>query len=163
LTAFDYAVLAVVVVSVLFSLVRGAVREVMALASWIGAFLIALHVAPILSRLLPESFGHPWLRLFGSFIALMLVSLLLFALLSLAMAEFVRGSGLKPWDRSLGAVFGLARALVILVVLVLAAGLTPLPREPAWRNAMLSPPLEVLAKKVRAFLPAALAARIRFE
>ena len=163
LTAFDYAVLAVVVVSVLFSLVRGAVREVMALASWIGAFLIALHVAPILSRLLPASFGHPWMRLFASFIGLMLVSLLRFALLSLALAEFVRGSGLKPWDRSLGVVFGLARALVILVVLVLAAGLTPLPREPAWRNAMLSPPLEALAKTVRAFLPAALAARIRFK
>jgi membrane protein required for colicin V production len=103
------------------------------------------------------------LRLFASFIGLMLVSLLLFALLSRAMAEFVRGSGLKPWDRALGVVFGMARALVILVVLVLAAGLTPLPREPIWRNAMSSAPLEALAKRVRVFLPAALAARIRFE
>lgn len=163
LTAFDYAVLAVVVISVLFSLFRGAVREIMALASWIGSFLIALHGAPILSRLLPESFGHPWLRLFASFIALMLVCLVVFALLSLAMAEFVRNSGLKPWDRWLGLIFGLVRAVVILVVLVLAAGLTPLPREPAWRNAVSRPPLEALAKAVRAFLPASLAGRIHFE
>jgi membrane protein required for colicin V production len=163
LTAFDYAVVAVVVVSVLFSLVRGAVREVMSLVSWIGAFLIALHLAPILSRLLPESFGHPWLRLFAAFIGVMLVCLVVFMLFTLALAEFVRGAGLKPWDRLLGAVFGLARAVVILVVLVLAAGLTPLPREPAWRNALSSPPLEALAKTVRAFLPQAVAARIQFE
>ena len=50
LTPFDYTVLAVVGVSVLVSLFRGAVREVMSILSWIGAFMIALHYAPGLSR-----------------------------------------------------------------------------------------------------------------
>jgi membrane protein required for colicin V production len=52
---------------------------------------------------------------------------------------------------------------VILLALVLAAGLTPLPHDPAWRNALVTPPLVALAKKARAFLPEALAERIRFE
>ena len=163
MTAFDYAVLAVVGLSMLVSLFRGAVREVMSLASWVGAVWIALHFSPKVAPLLPVSLGHPWLRLFGAFIALMVVSLLFFALVSLALARLVRGLGLGPWDRGVGILFGLVRALVLLVALVLAAGLTPLPREAAWRNALFSPPLVALAKNARAFLPASLAQRIRFD
>jgi membrane protein required for colicin V production len=63
----------------------------------------------------------------------------------------------------MGVLFGLVRGLVILVGLVLVAGMTPLPREPAWRNALFSPTLVALAKSARAFLPAPLAERIHFE
>jgi membrane protein required for colicin V production len=163
MTAVDYAVLGVVGVSVLLSVFRGAVREVMALASWVGAFLIARYFAPMCSSVLPASLSHPWLRLALAFAGLMLVSLVLFALATVALTRVVRRSKLVPWDRALGVVFGLARALVILVALALAAGLTPLPRDPAWRNALVGPPLVMLAKKARAFLPQALAERIRFE
>lgn len=163
LTAFDYAVLGVVGLSVVVSLFRGAVREVMALGSWVGAFLISLHFAPSLSHVLPASVGHPWVRLCVAFVGLIVVSLMLFALLTLALGRLVRGAGLGPWDRAAGVLFGVVRALVILVGLILVAGLTSLPREPAWRNAVFSPPLVGLAKSARAFLPAALAERIHFE
>jgi membrane protein required for colicin V production len=162
-TLFDYAVLAVVAVSVLVSLFRGAVREVMSIASWIAAFLIALHYAPMLSELLPVAVKHGWLRLFIAFVGLMLGALLVFALLTLAVSQLVRRTGLAPWDRALGALFGLARALVILIALVLIAELTPLPKEPAWRNALFRPPLEAMAKNVRAFLPAGIADKIHFQ
>ncbi len=163
MTTVDYAALGIAGLSVLVSLFRGAVREVMALASWIGAFLIARYFAPMFSKLLPASLSHPWLRLAVAFAGLMLVSLVLFALVTVALTRIVRRSKLAPWDRALGMLFGLARALVILVALVLAAGLTPLPRDPAWRNALFTPPLVALAKKARAYLPEALAERIRFE
>ena len=163
MTPFDYAVLAVVGVSVLVSLFRGAVREVMSILSWIAAFLIALHYAPMLSELLPVAVKHSWLRLFVAFVVLMIGSLILFALVTLAVSQLVRRTGLAPWDRALGALFGLARALVILIALVLIAELTPLPKEPAWRNAMFRPPLEAMAKNVRAFLPAGMANKIHFQ
>lgn len=163
MTAVDYAALGIAGLSVLVSFFRGAVREVMALSSWIGAFLIARHFAPMCSSLLPASLSHPWLRLAVAFAGLMLVSLVLFALVTVALTRIVRRSKLNPWDRALGVLFGLARALVILVALVLAAGLTPLPRDPAWRSALFTPPLVALAKKARAYLPEALAERIRFE
>ena|SRR5215831_6347134 len=163
MTPFDYAVLAVVGVSVLVSLFRGAVREVMSIVSWIAAFLIALHYAPQLADMLPLAVKHAWLRLFLAFVAVMIASLVLFALLTFAISTLVRRTGLAPWDRALGVLFGLARALIILIALVLIAQLTPLPREPAWRNAMLRPPLEAMAKNVRAFLPASMAQRIHFQ
>jgi membrane protein required for colicin V production len=163
MTAFDYAVLGVAGLSALVGVFRGAVREVMALASWVGAFLIALHFAPMLTGVLPESLAHPWLRFAVAFAGVMLVGLVLFALVTVAATRLVRRSKLAPWDRALGMLFGLGRALVIVVALVLAAGLTPLPRQPAWRNALFSAPLVTLAKHVRPWLPEALAERIHFE
>lgn len=163
MTGVDYAALCIVALSVLVSLFRGALREVMALASWVGAFLIARAFAPMFSSLVPAALTHPWLRLAIAFAGLMLISLLVFALLTVALARAVRGTKLVPWDRALGVVFGIARALVVLVALVLLAGLTPLPHDSAWRNALVVPSLVALAKKVRAYLPAALAERIRFE
>jgi membrane protein required for colicin V production len=117
----------------------------------------------MLSELLPAAVKHSWLRLFIAFVVLMIGSLVLFALLTLAVSQLVRRTGLAPWDRALGVLFGLARALVILIALVLIAELTPLPREPAWRNAVFRPPLEAMAKNVRAFLPAGMADKIHFQ
>jgi membrane protein required for colicin V production len=116
----------------------------------------------MVSGLLPASIGLAWLRLFLAFVALMIISLLVFTVIALALSRLIKGSGLAPWDRALGLLFGLVRALVILVALMLVAGLTPLPREAAWRNALLRPPLEGLAKNALAFLPRALAERVRF-
>jgi membrane protein required for colicin V production len=163
MTPFDYTVLGVVGVSVLVSLFRGAIREVMSILSWIAAFMIALHFAPQLADALPFAVKHTWLRLFIAFVVLMVGSLLLFALLTLAISQLIRRTGLAPWDRALGALFGLARALIILIALMLIAELTPLPREPAWRNALFRPPLEKVAKNVVAFLPAGMADKIHFQ
>jgi membrane protein required for colicin V production len=162
-TGFDYAVLGILGLSVVAGLFRGALREVMSITSWTCAFLISLHFAPTLSAMLPSAVSHPWLRLFLAFVALLVASLVLFSLVTLALTQVIKKAGLSAWDRVLGVLFGMARAVVILVALVLAAGMTPLPHEATWRNAVFSPPLEALAKNVRVFLPAALAERIHFD
>jgi len=162
-TAFDYTALAVIGLSVLVSIFRGAVREIMALASWIGSGYIAVQFSPVASGLLPSALSNPTIRIAVAFVVLLLVSLLLFALVSLAVSQLVRKAGLSSIDRTVGAFFGFLRGVVVLVLLVLVAGLTPLPRDPAWRNATFSPPLEALAIYARGFLPEAFAARIHYE
>jgi membrane protein required for colicin V production len=98
-----------------------------------------------------------------AFIGVLVGCLLLFGLLGLALSAWVRKGGLTGTDRLLGAFFGMARGVLILVALVLVAGLTPLPREKAWRNAVLSAPLESVAIFARTYLPSPLASRIRYE
>jgi membrane protein required for colicin V production len=162
-TIFDYVVLAVIGLSVLVSIFRGAVREVMALASWIGSGFVAIQFSPSVSGVLPSAISNPTIRIAVAFVVLLLISLLLFALVSLAVSNLAKKAGLSSIDRIVGAFFGLLRGIVVLVLLVLVAGLTPLPRDPAWRNATFSPPLEALAIFARGFLPEPFAARIRYE
>lgn len=163
MTGFDYIVLVVMALSVLVSVVRGALREFVALASWVVSGFVAVRFAPSVSGLFPSVVTSPEIRVAAAFIVVLVICLLLFAVVSLVLTKLIAKSGLNGTDRTLGALFGLVRGVLILVLLVMLGGLTPLPREPAWRNAMFSPPLEALALYARGYLPQRFTEHIRFD
>jgi len=163
MTVFDLIVIAIVAVSVGISIWRGVVREVLALASWIGAFWIAKELAGFAATWLPDSVSNPGLRLMFGFIAVMLASLLVFSLTGMLLVHLVKVAGLTASDRMLGAAFGLLRGLLIAVTVVLLGGMTSAPREPYWRDALFSAPLEAAAQWVMPWLPRDVARRVSFE
>jgi membrane protein required for colicin V production len=163
MTTFDYLALAVIAISVLVSVVRGATRELISIAAWLVSGYLAVRFAPAVGNLFSQVIDNHNVRLVIGFVAILVGSLVLFALLGLALEKLLKRSGLSLSDRLLGAVVGFVRAVVILVVLTLLAGLTTLPREAAWRHALLRAPLESLAILVREYLPTALASRIRYD
>ncbi len=164
MTAFDYAVLAIVVFSVLIGIARGFVSELLALASWIAAFCVARSFAVPFAPLMPADIVNLSLRFFASFVVLFVLTLLATKLIAILVVKLVSGKeGLGLADRSLGAAFGIARGGLIVIIGVVISGLTALPRSPVWRNAMLSAPLELAATSVKPWLPADLAKRIRYD
>jgi membrane protein required for colicin V production len=162
-TAFDYVVLAVIGLSVLVSVLRGALRELLSLLAWSAAAFLAIRFAPAVATLLPAVVSNQTLRLAVAFVLLLVMCVLLLSLVVMALSALLRKSGLSGTDRLLGAAFGFARGIVILVALTLLAGFTELPRQAVWRGAMFSAPLEALALWVRSYLPEAVAARIRYD
>ncbi len=163
MTLFDLIAVLLVAISVGFSIWRGFVREVLSLLVWILSFWLAKLFAAVVAGWLPVSWTHQSLRITVGFVAVMLVSLLVFGLLSMLVVRLVRSAGLTASDRMLGAAFGLLRGLLILVALVLFGGMTSEPREPYWRNALLAAPLEKMALSVRSWLPEDIARRVSFE
>ena len=163
MTVFDLIVILVVAVSVGFSIWRGLVREVLALLSWIAAFWLARLFAGVVAGWLPSSWTHQGLRYAIGFIAVMLVTVLVLSLASMLIARLVKAAGLTASDRMLGAVFGLIRGVLIVVVLVLLGGMTSEPREHYWRNALLSKPLEKMALWAKPWLPDDVGRRVSFE
>jgi len=81
----------------------------------------------------------------------------------MALSSAVRASGLAPADRALGLLFGVVRGLLVVLVIVLLAGLTPLPRERFWRDAFLSGPFESVALALRPHLPARLGQHLKYR
>jgi membrane protein required for colicin V production len=163
MTAFDLIAVVVVAISVGFSIWRGFVREVLALLSWILAFWLAKLFAAVVAGWLPSSWSHQGLRIAIGFVAVMLVSVLVLSLISMLIVHLVKAAGLTASDRMLGAVFGLLRGVFIVVILVLLGGMTSEPREPYWRHALLSRPLEKMALWVKPWLPEDIARRVSFE
>lgn len=163
MTVFDYAVLVVIGVSILLSVMRGFLREVMALLSWVVAFWVANLYTAQLAPMLPESIPTPELRLLAAFVVLFLATLLVMTLISITVSHFLKAIGIGPLDRALGAVFGFARGMVIVLVVVLLAGLTSLPKAPMWKNAMFSAPLETLVMYCKPWLPVELAKRLNYS
>ena len=163
MTVFDLIAVLLVAISVGFSIWRGFVREVLSLLVWILSFWLAKLFAAVVAGWLPVSWTHQGLRITVGFVGVMLVSLLVFGLLSMLVVRLVRSAGLTASDRMLGAAFGLLRGWLILVALVLFGGMTSEPREAYWRNALLSAPLEKMALSVRSWLPEDIARRVSFE
>ena len=162
MTWFDYVVIAVLGLSVLLAVFRGVVREITALAGWAAALILSGLFAPDLAQWLPGSLSH-MLRAIIAYLVIFLGVLLLSGVIGLLLAKLFRAAGLGLADRAVGALFGLARGAVIVFVGVMLAGLTSLPREPSWREAALSGPIETAVLAARPALPKDLAQRIRYR
>lgn len=163
MTLFDYAVLIVIGASICLSLFRGFAREVLALAGWVIAFVAASLLAGWASGLLSTVIASQALRVLAGFVAVFLATLVATSLIAVAVSRLLRKAGLGLEDRLLGGFFGLARGLLVVTILVLLAGLTQLPRQRAWTDAMLSPPLVAVAGVIKPWLPAAVSQYISYD
>ncbi len=162
MTVFDYLVLFVLVCSILISTMNGLVREGLSLFGWIVAFLAANAFGESLAKLLPESLTGNAVRLIVAYVALFIGVRLLTMLLGKVLEGLIKAGGLTVADRGLGGLFGLARGIVIVMVVVLLCGMTAVPQQPFWKNALLSPLAEAGARTIKPFLPVSFARQIRF-
>ena len=156
MTWLDYAVIGVMVVSIAWGIWRGLIREVISLTGWVIAFLAANLLAGPLAEVLPESISQPELRVLLAFVAIFVLVLALSTLAGLLLAKILKAAGLGGLDRTLGALFGIARGALIVVALALAAGLTTLPRQPLWKQSASGPFLGNLCLALKPWLPPAL-------
>lgn len=163
MTIFDYIVLGIVFVSVLLSVTRGVVREVVSLLGWIIAFFVASHYAANFEPWLPRTIEDGSVRMLIVFAATFFVALMVVMLGSMLLSKLVRSVGLGLIDRILGAVFGFARGVFIVLVMVLAAGFTALPQQVFWQQALLREPLEMMATQAIDWLPQDLKEHISFS
>ncbi len=137
----------------LISLTRGLVREVISLVSWIVAFYVAIHYGDVLEPWLPHAISGDVLRVIVTFVVLFVGTRIIMMFLAKLASLVLRASGLTFMDRFLGAFFGLAKGALIALVLVLVCGMTRIPQQPFWRNAMFSPMAEATARTVMPYLP----------
>ncbi len=163
MTAFDYAVLAIVAASVLLGLWRGVVSELLALVAWVAAFFAARHFGAEAGGLLGHWIPDPAMAGAAGFAAVVVAVLVIFGLGRLVVSLMLRAVGLGLVDRMLGSVFGVLRGLVIVLVAVLLGGLTTWPQKPWWRDATFAPPLETAVIAAKPWLPADVAKRIRYR
>ena len=163
MTAFDYVVIAIVTLSVALGVWRGVIGEIIALTAWVLAFFAARawgsHVA---QTFFTSLIGDPVVRIVAAWVAVFVVVLLCMALLRLAVRGLLKALGLSPTDRLLGIIFGAARGVLIVLVLVALGGMTSVVKEPWWRGAYFAAPLETAVLASKPWLPADVAKRIRF-
>jgi len=149
----DLLILVVLAVSLLVSLFRGLIREVFSILIWVVAVFAAFRLADPLSRSLEAMIELPSARVILAFSAVFVLVLIVGGLVAFLVSKLVDSTGLTSTDRLLGGVFGLARGVLIVVVAVMLARLTPFPADPWWRESRLLPPFEVMANGALAWLP----------
>ncbi|MDO9282944.1 MAG: CvpA family protein [Methylotenera sp.] len=163
MTSFDYVVLIIIGLSIIFSVMRGMVREVLAILGWVAAFYVGRTYTDQVLPMMPIDIPSESLRVLAAFLVLFLATLLLASLLGIALSAIIRKVGLGWFNRLLGAMFGVIRGLLVVCVLVFLAGLTSAPQDERWRNAMFSAPIEALVISILPWIPENIAKHVKYD
>ena len=116
MTQVDNLILAVIAISSAFGVRRGFIKEIMSLLSWIVALLVSRVYSGSLASIIENLIDNPSVRYVIAFSVLFVVIIMLGTLLNHFMSKLLVVTGLKTIDRLLGAVFGVARGTVIVLV-----------------------------------------------
>ena len=148
----DYLVIAGILISAVVGVLRGFLREAVAIVAWLVALFVAWHfsdlVAPHLGGLLAGSNVKVW----AARVIIVVLILLLGAGIGVILGHFVRLSIFSGVDRFLGLVFGALRGLVVLGVFVILGQLLRLEDERWWQHSLLIPYGESIANGLRAIV-----------
>ena len=133
LTAFDLIVLVVLLLSAVVSLARGAVREILGLLSWVGAFAAAYYGFGEMRPIIREAVGNDLLTDLLTAALVFLVPFIVLRLLASMVARRVEHSGAGAFDRLMGLLFGLARgAFLVAAGYLVAVILLDARNMPSW-------------------------------
>ena len=153
MAVFDYFIVGILTVSILFSIRRGFVREALSLLTWIAAVVVSRLFAGHLSVLLKSQIETDLLRMGASYIILFIGTLITGGMINFVMSEFVKRTGLTNTDRFLGMIFGLARGgLVVLLVVAALHYFAPVEDEAWYKQSRLVPGIIVVIEKLSPIL-----------
>jgi len=148
LTGWDWFVVGALIVSTVWGVLSGLVRTVFALAGWV----VGLVGAPVATPAVMAATGwnvHPLFVMALLFFLLLILVRLTGILLSRVLSKV----GLGGVDRTLGALLGVARALLIVTVAAVVGRGLGAQQEASWQQAVSRPLLEQMLALVDPLLP----------
>jgi len=158
----DVVILGVIALSAVIGFFRGFVREAIGLVAWVLAFYLAFIGAQPGAVFLQDWIAIDSARLAVAFGIIFIAVLFVGALINYAFGRLLSQTGFAGTDRVLGGVFGVLRGAAVLVLLVMLAGVTPVPRDDWWQSSVFIAHLEDGAVWARDFLPDDLAQAITY-
>ena len=153
MTPVDYILVAAVLLSVLFGVVRGFLRESVALLGWLVGLWLAWRYAYLLEPYLAGAMAGTELQTWAARVTVLLAVVIASWILGSMLSWLVQRSGLTLGvDRLLGGVFGLVRGVVIVGFGVMLGQAAELDAEPWWGKSMLMPVGEEMAGVLRGYV-----------
>jgi len=158
----DLVIIAVIALSALISLIRGFVKESISLVTWIIAGLLALRYYAPMADLLEPFINSETLRNWVGGGILFVATLIVGAIVNFIVSQLVSKTGLSGTDKTLGVVFGGARGVLIVTMIVLLAGLTPMPEATWWQDSAMIGFFQQLAEWIKGIIPADAVGKFNF-
>lgn len=150
----DWVMLGVLVLSFVLGLWRGLTFEVLSLLAWGVAFFAAQWGAAWIADLLPLGKASAALRHAAGFVVVFIACLLLGSLVAVLGRKLMQAVGLSPVDRLLGGAFGLARGVLLLLVVAVVVHLTSLRHQDWWQASVVAGVLTVALQGLKPVIPA---------
>jgi membrane protein required for colicin V production len=158
----DIAVIALLAVYALGGIFRGFRQEVYSIIVWVVGFMVAWFFCHDFALLL-KVFHTQSTRLAISFIALVGITLAVGGIISWLQVDSAKTIGFSSLDRLGGLPAGFVHGLLVVFILVVVAGLTPLPKDTWWQKSKYLPPFQSAALSVKRILSTRLASSINYR
>lgn len=159
----DLAILAIIAISLLVGALRGFIKEVFSLLVWAAAFIIAYRFAGDVAVVMEPHVTLPSARTAIGFVGLFILVLVVGGLANYLLGRLVESTGLSGTDRLLGAFFGIARGVALVVAAILVTGFTPLPADPWWKESRMIGSFMPLVDWSTGLLPESVAEHLDFD
>jgi membrane protein required for colicin V production len=152
LTGADFFILLILFGSTLIGALRGFIREAVSVAFWILAIWASWRVGPAIEPHLGGLLADPHIAPWVGRLVILVVVLLLGWVIGVVLGYLTRGLGLGPLDRGIGVIFGAARGIVLVGLLVIGGELLHLNHESWWIHSKLVPLGETAGDSLRAMV-----------
>jgi membrane protein required for colicin V production len=153
LSALDWICAALLLASLMLGAWRGLVFELLSMAGWVVAFLVARWSADVVGNWLPMGESPEPLRYAAGFVLVFIAVAFLCGMLATLARHAAKALGVRPVDRVFGALFGAVRGVLVLVVLAALVLMTPMREENWWRGSLSATWLEMTLSWLQPLLP----------
>jgi membrane protein required for colicin V production len=153
MTFIDWTLLGILGLSFLIGAWRGLVYEVLSVFVWLAAFVLAQWFAPELAAKLPLDGTAQSLRYAAGFVLVFVGTAFAAGLIARLIKKLVSAVGLRPVDRTLGAIFGLLRGAILLLAIAVVMNMTALKSQADWQASQGAAMLTELLTKLKPLLP----------
>ena len=148
----DVVIAVIAAASCLFGIWRGFAKEAIALITWLAAIWLAWQAAWVVEPRLGEWQAAPELRVWTARAIVFIAVLIVGGLTAWLLRAVIRGTGLSSTDRSLGGLFGLLRAVLLVGLMTIGLQHFELDQEQWWQSARLRPFSENVAEGIRYYV-----------
>ena len=145
----DYIIIAIILLSAVAGLVRGFLKEVCSLVTWILAIWLAWQFGPSVAPYLGGALEREPYGLWAGRAIVFVVVLVAGAIIGFAVDHFIRVSLFSGLDRMLGFLLGLLRGVVITGFVIILAQTVRLDSEGWWQRSKLVPVVTPVATLLR--------------
>ena len=152
MSPFDYFILTVLIVSSIYGVYRGLIKEILSLIGLVLSFYLASNFDNLLANLVPIENKSDFL-IISAFILIFVSTLILTSLLIKIISKVLKFAGLSILNRFFGFIFGMARGLVVILVILYLNQLIPFINLIDPSESMLIPFLDPIFSIVLEYLP----------
>ncbi|TDS83475.1 CvpA family protein [Comamonas sp. JUb58] len=153
MSALDWVFILILLGSVLIGALRGLVFEVLSLISWVLAFFAARLWGAQVGLWLPMQEMDEGVRIAAGLVIVFVVAIFALGLVIRIIGKLVQIVGLRPFDRTLGALFGALRGVLLLVLIALVFMLTSMRESQIWNTSVFAPHLVSAVSVLRPWMP----------
>jgi membrane protein required for colicin V production len=146
MNGIDWLILAVVAASLAIGAVRGFTREIVSLTGWVVGALLAIHFAAAVGDALPFDIAWSSVRVAAGALVIVLGCVVVASIVAWVLSRILLAAKMTLTDRLWGALFGVLRGAVIVLVAVLFLRDTTVAQHALWKQSFFVPHAEAAVR-----------------